>query len=272
MLPVSSVIIAHRGAAGKVEGLSTIVRDISERVGAEAELRRSREDLRRLSASRLTLLEDERKRIASELHDGLGQALSLIKLAIEDASRRSLAGTSAEVADALKRLVPNVVEALHEVRRISMALRPATLDDLGILATLSWLCRELTAVNPGVAIERSFDVREDQIPDALKLPIFRIVQEATHNVLKHAKAGVLHISLTWTDGELRLRVEDDGCGFDPRNVRDREGDARSLGLLSMQERAVLSAGRYELRSGPGQGSRIQLTWTCGACFNGRLKR
>ena len=262
--PASSVLIAHRGAGGQFEGLSTIVRDISERAGIEGQLRQSREDLRKLSASHVNMQEDERKRIAAGLHDGIGQALSLIKLAIEDAASRFSAGDTAEVAGALKRLVPNVADAMQEVRRIAMALRPPIIDDLGILAALSVHCRELSAVNTGVIVRKSFDVHEDQIAAELKLPIYRIVQEAAHNVVKHAKAKTLHIGLACIDGDLQLRVEDDGCGFHPRDARLHNGDPRGLGLLSMEERALLSAGHYELASAPGRGTRIRVTWKCGA--------
>ena len=262
LLPASVVLIAHRGARGEFQGLSAIVRDISERVSAEVQLRQSREDLRKLSASHVTMQEDERRRIAAELHDGIGQVLGLIKLAIEDAASR-LSVDTAEVASALKRLVPNVADAMQEVRRMSMALRPPIIDDLGILAALSLHCREVAALNPGLAVEKSFDVRADQVPAALALPIYRIVQEATHNALKHAKAKTLYIGLTWNDGELQLCIEDDGRGFDPADMRLHNGDAKGLGLLSMEERALLSTGRYELSSFPGRGTRVRVSWAIG---------
>ncbi len=241
-----------------------LTQDLGTQLEREAtQLRLSREELRALSASRLGMLEDERKRIASDLHDGLGQALSLVKLALEDASRGPSAGTGTELADALKRLVSNVADAMQEVRRMSMALRPSTLDDLGILATLRWHCRELTAVNLGVVIEQSFNAREDQVPAELKLPIYRIVQEATHNIVKHAQAKTLRVGLSWADGELQLCVQDDGRGFDPAQARRRDGGIAGFGLLGMEERAMLSAGRFELSSSPGRGTRIRVTWKCG---------
>jgi signal transduction histidine kinase len=241
-----------------------LTQDLGTRLEREStRLRHSREELRALSASRLSMLEDERKRIASELHDGLGQALSLIRLALSDAARRLAQGEGAEVAEALKRLVRNVAEAMQEVRRMSAALRPSTLDDLGIIATLCVHCRECAALTPGVAIEQAFRVREEQVPCELKLPIYRIVQEAMHNVVKHAQAKNLHVGLSWADGELRLRVQDDGRGFDPAQARYRDGGIAGMGLLGMEERAALSAGRFELSSSPGQGTCIRVTWNCG---------
>ncbi len=235
--------------------------DLGKQLESEStQLRQSREDLRKLSASHVKALEDERKRIAAELHDGIGQSLSLIRLAIEDAARRLSTGATAEVAVALNRLVPSVADAMHEVRRISKALRPSALDDLGILAALNCHCRELAAVHPGMAVEKSFDISECQVPATLRLPIYRIVQEATHNAVQHANPKTLHVALAERDGELQLSIEDDGCGFDPADARLHNGDAKGLGLLSMEERALLSAGRYELSSERGRGTRVRVTW------------
>ena len=248
-----------------------LTQDLGTRLEREAtQLRHSRRELSALSASRLSMLEDERKRIAGELHDGLGQALSLIKLALQDAARRFGQDAGAELADTLRRLVPNVADAMQEVRRMSAALRPSTLDDLGIVATLCGHCREFAAVNSGVTIANAFGVREDQVPAELKLPIYRIVQEATHNIVKHAKAKTLHIGLSWADGELQLSVQDDGCGFDPAKARHRGDGTGGLGLLGMEERARLSAGRFELSSSPGQGTRIRVTWKCGGAPSRRM--
>jgi signal transduction histidine kinase len=244
-----------------ITAFKLLTRDLGQQLESEStQLRQSREDLRKLSASHVKALEDERKRIAAEMHDGIGQALSLIKLAIEDAVSRLSTGATAEVGAALHRLVPSVADAMQEVRRISKALRPPVLDDLGILAALHCHCRELAAVHPGLAVEKSFVIREGQVPAPLRLPIYRIVQEATHNAVRHANAKTLHIGLTRTDGELRLSIADDGCGFDPADARLHNGDAKGLGLLSMEERAVLSAGRYELSSERGRGTRIRVTW------------
>lgn len=243
----------------------TAVKLLTQNLGKQLEsestqLRQSREDLRKLSASHVKALEDERKRIAAELHDGIGQSLSLIRLAIEDAARRLSTGATAEVAASLNRLVPSVADAMQEVRRISRALRPSALDDLGVLAALRCHCRELAAVHPCLTIEKSLDIPEGQVPASLGLPIYRIVQEATHNAIQHANAKTLHVALTWSDGELQLSIEDDGCGFDPADARLHNGDAKGLGLLSMEERALLSAGRYELSSERGRGTRVRVTW------------
>jgi PAS domain S-box-containing protein len=254
-------VIAHRDERGRLEGYSLLGRDMSEWVRTEEALRATQNQLWRLSAQHLTIQESERRRIAVDLHDGLGQTLSLVKLSIEEAARSVGAGAPGKAAAALERLAPAVKSALAELRHISMNLRPSTLDDLGILASLSWYFRELEAACPGVKLERAISVREADVPDGLKISIFRIVQEATSNALKHAGAGCcIKVGLRNDGGLLELSIEDNGQGFDPAAVEMSRDFSHGLGMQSMRERAELSGGDYELKSDPGQGTRIRVRW------------
>ena len=251
-------LVADRDGEGRLEGYSLLARDMSDWVRTEEALRATQNELWRLSAQHLTIQESERRRIAVDLHDGLGQTLSLVKLSIEEAARSLGGGTSGKVAAALERLGPTVKSALTELRRISMNLRPSTLDDLGILATLSWYFREFEAACPNVRLERDISAAEADVPDFLKISIFRIVQEATSNALKHAGAQCIKVCLRERNGSLELSIEDDGRGFDAAaGVSDFN---HGLGLQSMQERAGLSGGDYELKSAPGEGTRIRVRW------------
>ncbi|MDO9220850.1 MAG: histidine kinase [Thiobacillus sp.] len=259
----SQVIIAHRGNDGQVENLSTILRDTTEQVLTAQALRESRDELRRLSGLLVTIQEDERRRIALDLHDGLGQSLSLIKLSIESAARLLAAGATDEAGESLQQLIPRVKEALTEVRRVSTELRPSILDDLGILPTLSWFFRELEAACGDIAVEKAFNVVEHDVPVTLQITLFRILQEATNNIVKHAGADRMRVSLDRTDDVLHLLIEDNGCGFDPLSIQYVEGQGRGLGLLSMKERASFSGGTYHLESTPGQGTRIKVSWPYG---------
>lgn len=216
-----------------------------------------REELHRLAGRLLTIQEDERRRIALDLHDGLGQTLSLIKLALENALDDLAAGAVEQAHGALHRLVPRVGDALGEVRRVATVLRPSILDDLGLLPALSWYFRDFESACRNLAVEKVFSVQEPDIPAALQITLFRIVQEATANVVKHAVAGRLRVVLDRGDGVLRLMIEDDGRGFDPAKVL---ADRRGLGLFSMQERAVLSGGAFRVTSAPGAGTRIEGSW------------
>jgi signal transduction histidine kinase len=259
----SQIIIAHRGDDGRVENLSTVLRDTTEQVLTAQALRDSRDELQRLSGLLVSIQEDERRRIALDLHDGLGQSLSLIKLSLENAARLLAAGAAGEAGESLQQLIPRVKETLAEVRRVSTDLRPSILDDLGILPTLSWFFREFEAACGHIAVDKSFNVAEHEVPVPLQITLYRILQEATNNIVKHAGADRVRVSLDRIDEMLHLVVEDNGRGFDPDSIRYVQGDGRGLGLFSMKERASLSGGRYRIASAPGQGTRIEVSWPCG---------
>lgn len=220
----------------------------------------TQDELRRLSAMLLTIQERERQRIALDLHDVLGQSLTLIKLSLEDASRLLDANETTEAAGSLQRLKLKVNDAFEEVRRIAKDLRPSMLDDLGVLATLSWYFREVGETCPDMQIEKDFDVREADIPQSLRIVIFRIVQEATGNIIKHAHADHLRVAISKTGGVIRLSIRDNGRGFDPAEMNQRSSLEKGLGLMSMQERAELSGGRCEIKSAPCKGTHISVSW------------
>ena len=147
---------------GKPARMMGTVQDITGRKEAEEELRASQEELRHLSAQLLEAQERERKRVARELHDGLGQTLSAMKFRIENTIGALDPEEQAESADALKNLVSMAQRAVEEVRRISKNLWPSILDDLGLLPTISWFCREFGETHPHVRIEREMTVQEDE--------------------------------------------------------------------------------------------------------------
>lgn len=217
-----------------------------------------RDELHRLTGRLLTIQEDERRRIALDLHDGLGQTLSLIKLALENAVDDLAAGAVEQARGVLNALVPQVGDALGEVRRVATALRPSILDDLGLLPALSWYFRDFETACRHLAVEKVIGVQEHDIPTALQITLFRVIQEGTANVVKHAAADRLRVVLDGGDGALRLVIEDNGRGFEPAKVlADKRG---GLGLFSMQERTVLSGGAFRLTSTPGEGTRIEANW------------
>lgn len=234
--------------------------DLSELLSLEQALRVARAQLWRQSVQHLSIQESERQRIARDLHDGLGQTLSLVKLTIEDAGKSVSASENPKLKNTLERLSSQVKSALADLRRIAMNLRPSSLDDLGIVATITWYSREFAAGSPDIELECDICVQEADVPVSLKIPIYRIVQEATSNALKHAKADRIKVSLTSADGFLSLAIEDNGRGFDPRNAAGHRDFTHGIGLQSMQERAELSGGTYEFRSAPGNGTYIGVKW------------
>ncbi|MEO8418549.1 MAG: PAS domain S-box protein [Methylophilaceae bacterium] len=253
---------------GKIAGSFAVVTDISERIHTEQALRESKSQLRLLSEQVMLAQEKERQRVAGELHDGIGQTLSAVKFCVETGIKRLYDKPSEEVIGQLESVIPRIQDAIEEVRRISMALRPSILDDIGILATLTWFCRESALVYEDIYVHLQLDIKEECIPVQTKVAIFRIVQEAFNNAVKHSRAEFMHITLKHTDETIELNIEDNGIGFNakrtgPNNYRASGG----LGLISMRERAEFSGGLYAIDSAKGKGARIRVIWSLQAAKN-----
>jgi signal transduction histidine kinase len=206
--------------------------------------------------------EQERARIARELHDGIGQSLTSIKFRVEDA----LGQISKDLIDSgvstLHNLIPLIQNTVEEVRKITMDLRPSTLDDLGILATIAWFCRELQGTYANVEVKREITVKETEVPGHLKTVIYRVLQEALNNVVKHSGADRVTISLDKKNNTMQLVIEDNGCGFDLDEVLSVDSSGRGFGLASMRERIDLSGGQLFIETGRGKGTAIRGAWKC----------
>ncbi len=246
-------------AAGAA-GVCVIVDDVSARTGLARALDASRENLRSLSLQMLTTEETERKRIAADLHDGLGQSFSALKFGIEYALSALSTHCVDEARDTLQSLLPKAHEALDEVRRMAMNLRPSTLDDLGLVATLSWLTRDFQAIYRPIAVETDVRVAEADVPDGLKVTIFRIVQEALNNVAKHSRASRVSVSLTVGNDLLLLAIVDNGVGFDPREVALRSNGERRHGYAGLRDRMEFSGGTLAIDAAPGAGVALRMSW------------
>lgn len=261
ILPVMLHATAICDSEGRFVMSRATVYDISYRKDAERALRESEHTKRLLASQVMTAQEKERKRIASELHDGIGQTLSAIKFYVESAIRNLNEQTIANSAQMFRNIIPKLQNAIEEVRRISMDLRPSLLDDIGTLATLSWFCREFQTIYDSIRIELMLDIKEDDIPKPLKVAIFRIVQEAMNNCAKYGQANRIHISLINTGKEIELAVEDDGQGFDHAEVSERISSVGGgMGLVSMRERAEFSGGMFSIESARGKGTSMRVIW------------
>lgn len=219
-------------------------------------------DLQRSPAQLISMLESERHRIATDLHDGLGQSLTLILLKLDDMAGLLAARSLGEAEESLRQLKSNVRDAFGELRRVAMDLRPSIIDDLGILATLSWFFREFENACHNIKIERNLLVQEGNIPLPLKVTIFRILQEAVNNIVKHAKADNIRVRLTKRGDVLHLSIEDDGQGFESHGRGNNGTRYKGLGLVSMEERAKLSGGVFHVDSAVGKGTRILVSLPC----------
>jgi len=245
---------------GEVAWLDGAIFDITERKKAEEALQRSEMELHHLSSQLLEAHEKESKRIGSELHDGIAQTLSAIKMGAELSLMQLGQKDVAEAAKVLESIVPMAQRAVEEVRRISRNLRPSILDNLGILATISWLCKEFEEIYSGVSIVEQIDIREEDVPDSLKIIIFRILQEALNNIAKHSQAKLVRLSFKGTDDKIELTVHDDGTGFDVEDMLYGDQSERGLGIASMKERAELSDGSFSIESGKGAGATVRASW------------
>ena len=223
-----------------------------------AALQESESRLRLLSSQLLTTQENERKRVAHELHDSIGAFLTVIKLQIEDVISSLERG--AATPDSLKKVMPTVQQAIEESRRIQMNLRPSMLDDLGILPTIEWYCREFAKTCPHIRIEKRIDLTEDQVPNALKTVIYRISQEALNNIAKHSKADLVTFSLRKIGDPIELAIQDNGQGFDVEQTLSKESHKRGLGLSGMRERVELTGGSFSIESNKGVGTVIRAAW------------
>jgi len=224
-----------------------------------AELAGTNEALRQLSAKLLSAQEQERKRIAGEIHDTLGSCLSGIKFKIQTVLQQI--GKDSNVTEgSLSSVIPVIQEGIEECRRMQQDLRPSMLDDLGLLATLSWFCRRYQAIYTGIKVELEQALEERDIPDSLKIVIFRVTQEGMNNVAKHAKADLVHLSLRKMDGGIELVLEDNGQGFDLKKVLGSESTKRGFGLTSMKERTELSGGAFAIESAEGKGTTVRASW------------
>ncbi len=212
-------------------------------------LRRTKDQLRRLSGSIMTKQEQERSALARELHDELGQALTALRMDSVWLRRRMEAADAkaAERADSMSRLIDNTID---EVRTMSIRLRPSVLDDLGLIDALEWLAQDFENRSETSCLFRHGEIPE--LEEKIATTAYRITQEALTNVARHAGASEVRVSLNCSDGLLELRIRDNGRGFDT----DRMDQVEGLGLAGMRERASLLGGKVEIVSFPRQGTEV----------------
>jgi len=220
----------------------------------------SKRELRVLSSRMLEAQEDERRMVARELHDGIGQALTGIKFCIENGIRKLEDGRPISQVQEIDKAIPLIRDAVEEVRRISMGLRPSTLDDIGIAETVFWYCRQFEEIYRTIRIQNFVDVEEHRISDVLKTTIFRIVQESLNNVAKHSRADRVILALQNDSDSIELKIEDNGAGFEDEGQAAGETVGRGFGLAGMKERAELSGGSLVVHSVLDKGTRIVAVW------------
>ncbi|MBI2913138.1 MAG: HAMP domain-containing protein [Chloroflexi bacterium] len=220
-------------------------------------------ELQRKEAARSKLLqkvigaqEEERRRIARELHDETSQVLNALVVGMDAAAlERGRGGRAREKLSELKALAEDALEGVH---RLVYDLRPSVLDDLGLVAGLRWYLE--TRLHPlGVGTDVVVTGEGKRLPMEIETALFRIGQEAISNIARHAQATRVSLSLTFSDDRISMRLEDDGVGFDAAALSGAAGERAGWGILGMQERAALLGGALEVASTPGQGTRVSVS-------------
>ena len=232
-----------RGADGKPVEMIGIIRDIGERKKAEDALKRSESQLRLLSRRVLEVQEEERSRIARELHDQLGQELVALKIEAVSLAERLEDSELCERASSVLSLLEQLDATAH---RIAVSLRPEILDELGLIRAIQWFAEDFER-RSGISCPVESPTGELSIPKPIATCAYRILQEALTNVWKHAKASQVKIKVSTKDDFLFVSIADNGVGVDLKRL----SDATSLGLLGMRERAGLVGGKLDLKSNRG---------------------
>ncbi len=242
------------------EGLQKAHHELERRVEERtAALAKANEELRQIPSKLIAIQEEERKRLANELHDSIGQTLAAVKFQVEMVLKLRNEADGGAALNRLEQFVPILQQSIEETRRIYMGLRPSMLDNVGLLATLQWLRQECIKLYPQRHIEFESGIAEEELPESLKVNIFRIAQEALNNVAKHSEAEWVDISLSNDGNGIELVISDDGVGMNLDYIL-QTSTARSLGLISMRERAELTGGSFSIVSTPGEGTTIRAYW------------
>jgi len=227
--------------------MAYIIRLERQTHGRYVQLAQSQDELQRLSSRLVDAQETERRSLSRELHDGIGQALGALLVDIGRLST-TLPDDRPEVRTQLDNMKSVAEATLLSVRNIALLLRPSMLDDLGLVAALEWQGREVSRRSEIEVSVESENMPED-LPDEYRICIYRLVQEALNNAVRHSGARNAKVTIEHSAKAITVRVSDDGRGFDPKRVR-------GLGILGMEERVHRLCGTFTVRSQPGQGVAI----------------
>jgi PAS domain S-box-containing protein len=251
------IITALRDDQGRLLGFAQVTRDITGLKQAEKQLKDSRQQLRALAAYLQSVREEERTRIAREVHDELGQALTGLKMDLAWLEKKFSDARQMPSLRTLKcktRKMPEVVdEIISAVRKIATELRPGVLDDLGLEAAIEWQIQDFQK-RTGVRCEFLSSLKDTRLSPDHATAVFRIFQETLTNIVRHANATRVKIKLQVCRGKLILEVQDNGRGL---TARDLSG-AKSLGLLGMRERAMMLDGEVTIVGRRGKGTKVGL--------------
>jgi PAS domain S-box-containing protein len=244
---------------GRIEFLATITKDISILKNLELELRDSQRRLKEFSRKSIEALEADRKAVSRELHDSIGGNLAAIKFALESIVQK-IGDTPDAATNSLEKTISHLAETIKECKRISANLRPEIIDDRGLLPTIEWHIRQFSQHYSQIEIIQQIDIDEHEVPEPLKIVIYRVIQEALNNVAMHSKADMIYVRLKKSGNYFEAEVEDNGRGFDCKRVPNAEDRSTGFGLKSMRERVEIIGGSFSLHSAPGTGTCIHIAF------------
>ena len=237
---------------GNIITILSLVQDITERKKTEETLSQSYEKIRKLTAHLQNIREDERITIAREIHDELGQQLTVLKMEVKGLNK-NISNADEEIKGKIGDIIDLLDTMVQSVRRISSELRPSLLYNLGLVAAIEWHLKEFEK-RSGIKFILNEPKEELEIPGPIKNGLFRIFQESVTNVSRHANATKIKVILEQKDQQLILSIEDDGQGFEKEKIYAKE----TLGILGMKERCQMMGGTYEINSIPGEGTIVMV--------------
>ncbi len=231
--------------------------EIAERKRMGDALALSRERLKSLSRRVLDIMEADRRTVSKELHDSIGANLAAIKFSLEEKEMKREQGHGS-LDESLNPEIAHLLETIKETKRISANLRPTTLDDLGLMATLKWYLRQFRRLYGDIHIDFSTDIVEQDVPEAMKIIIYRIVQEGLSNAEKHSEADTVRLRINFANAgrSISVLIDDNGRGFDVGEAFSKKDPLSGFGLTAMRERCEIFGGAFHIESQPGQGTRI----------------
>jgi PAS domain S-box-containing protein len=239
-----------RDEHGNIITILSLVHDVTERRNAEETLSRSYEEIRQLSNHLQNIREEERSHIAREIHDELGQQLTVLKMDVLGLGKK-LNGADTAIHEKIGEIIELLDKTVKSVRRISSELRPSLLYNLGLEAAVEWQLRQFEKVS-GIKTAFIEPAEELKIPDPVKNGLFRIFQESLTNAGRHANATKIIVSLKESNGRLILSIGDNGQGFENEKI----GAKQTLGILGMRERCQMMGGNFEIKSAPAKGTTV----------------
>jgi PAS domain S-box-containing protein len=247
-------VIAHDMMYNNQKVRLILSNDVTQKIKADEALKESLENIRQLNDYIQNIREEERAHMAREIHDELGQQLTVLKMDVVWLNKKISQPNNEAVTEKLQSLTEMIDSTVRTVRRISTELRPSLLDDLGLIATMDWHLKEFEN-RFGIKTYFKEPEKDLDVSAAIKTGIFRIFQESLTNVARHAQAQNVHLAFEQQGSFLQLSIEDDGKGFEESKLKDRH----TLGILGMKERTSMMGGEYKISSTPGKGTKVIVT-------------